>query len=92
MRHHRTYDNLYGKINGLPLPAWDKFRLTRELAVASGGHPDLLPSELAERWFNRKEVTEMGKKENKKDKGQSDQKKSPPTDSSMRIIGQKRKR
>jgi len=34
----------------------------------------------------------MGKKENKKDKGQSDQKKSPPTDSSVRVIGQKRKR
>ena len=32
------------------------------------------------------------KKENKKDKGQSDQKKSPPTDSGMRVIGQKRKR
>ena len=48
------------------------------------------------RWLNRKEVTEMGKKENKKenkkDKGQSDQKKSPPTDNSMRVIGQKRKR
>jgi len=43
------------------------------------------------RW-NRTEVTEMGKKENKKDKGQSDQKKSPPTDSSVRVIGQKRKR
>jgi hypothetical protein len=44
------------------------------------------------RWFNRTEVTEMGKKENKKDKEQSDQKKSPPTDSSVRVIGQKRKR
>jgi hypothetical protein len=44
------------------------------------------------RWFNRMEVTEMGKKENKKEKGQSDQKKSPPTDTSMRVIGQKRKR
>jgi hypothetical protein len=40
------------------------------------------------RW-NRTEVTAMGKK---KDKGQSDQKKSPPTDSSVRVIGQKRKR
>jgi hypothetical protein len=35
---------------------------------------------------------ENKKEENKKDKGQSDQKKSPPTDSSMRVIGQKRKR
>jgi hypothetical protein len=37
----------------------------------------------------------MGKKENKKNKEnkeQSDQKKSPPTDSGMRVIGQKRKR
>jgi hypothetical protein len=45
------------------------------------------------RWFNRTEVTEMGRRENKKkDKEQSDQKKSPPTDSSVRVIGQKRKR
>ena len=57
----------------------------------------ILTTSVCQRWFNRKEVTEMGKKENKKeenkkDKGQSDQKKSPPTDSGMRVIGQKRKR
>jgi hypothetical protein len=51
-----------------------------------------MPAFLQARWFNRTEVTEMGKKENKKDKGKSDQKKSPPTDSSVRVIGQKRKR
>ena len=56
----------------------------------------ILTTSVCQRWFNRKEVSEMGKKENKKenkkDKGQSDQKKSPPTDSSMRFIGHKRKR
>ena len=56
----------------------------------------ILTTSVWQRWFNRKEVSEMGKKENKKenkkDKGQSDQKKSPPTDSSMRFIGHKRKR
>ena len=52
----------------------------------------ILTTSVCQRWFNRKEVSEMGKKENKNDKGQSDQKKSPPTDSSMRVIGQKRKR
>jgi hypothetical protein len=44
------------------------------------------------RWFNRTEVTEMGRREKKKDKEQSDQKKSPPADSNVRVIGQKRKR
>jgi hypothetical protein len=42
----------------------------------------ILTTSVCQRWFNRKEVSEMGKKENKKenkkDKGQSDQKKSPP--------------
>ena len=47
-----------------------------------------MPAFSQARW-NRTEVTAMGKK---KDKGQSDQKKSPPTDSSVRVIGQKRKR
>ncbi len=42
--------------------------------------------------MGKKESKKESKKENKKDKGQSDQKKSPPTDSSMRVIGQKRKR
>jgi hypothetical protein len=51
-----------------------------------------MPTFSQARWFNRTEVTEVGKKENKKDKGQSDQKKSPPNDSGMRVIGQKRKR
>jgi hypothetical protein len=46
-----------------------------------------MPAFSQARWFSRTEVTEMGKKENKKDKGQSDQKKSPPTDSIMRVIG-----
>ena len=55
----------------------------------------ILTTSVLQRWFNRTEVTEMGKKENKKNKEnkeQSDQKKSPPTDSGMRVIGQKRKR
>jgi hypothetical protein len=43
-------------------------------------------------WFNRTEVAEMGKKKNKKDKKQTDEKKSSPIDSSVRVIGQKRKR
>jgi hypothetical protein len=33
-----------------------------------------MPAFSQARWFNRTEVTVMGKKENKKDKGQSDQK------------------
>jgi hypothetical protein len=52
----------------------------------------ILTTSVCQHWLNRKEVSEMGKKENKKDKGQSDQKKSPPTDSSMRVIGHKRKK
>ena len=48
----------------------------------------ILTTSVCQRWFNRTEVTEMGKK----DKGQSDQKISPPTDSGMRVIGQKRNR
>ena len=56
----------------------------------------ILTTSVCQRWFNRKEVSEMGKKENKKenkkDNEQSDQKKSPPTDSSMRVIGHKSKR